>query len=137
MIQEEMRQIDRVERVPERMDPVMEVINNPAIVLTPTQTKAINDPKKVMAPNGSIVATKSVIPSPFRPGVSISPRSSMVTSFPFIKQKRTRRKTKMDKTMSRCLKEANSKLRLKNGRLRKGKTMSDVMKMAHRLCKRS
>ena len=42
----------------------------------------------------------------------------------------------MDKTMSRCLKEANAKYRKKNGQLKKGKTMSDVMRLAHRLCKK-
>lgn len=35
--------------------------------------------------------------------------------------------------MSRALKEANRRLRTKSGRLRKGKTQADVMRLAQRL----
>ena len=41
------------------------------------------------------------------------------------------------KNLSAALKEANSKLRKKNGDLKKGKTQADVMKMAHRLVKKN
>ena len=51
-------------------------------------------------------------------------------------QKRARKKTKTDKNMSRALAEANSRLRTKKGKLRKGKTQADVMKLAHRLRKK-
>lgn len=37
------------------------------------------------------------------------------------------------KNLSKALREANSKLRLKNGQLRKGKTQADVMKLAQKL----
>jgi hypothetical protein len=40
------------------------------------------------------------------------------------------------KNLSQCFRQANAKLRLKNGQLRKGKTQSDVAKMAHRLLKK-
>ncbi len=129
-MERESRPIDRPERV---IDPIMEVINSPSIVLTPTEKKAINDPGTVMTPARRLVKAKS----PSGRQVIRSSGQFGALSIPNFPTKRTRKKTKMDKTMSRCLKEANSKLRLKNGRLRKGKTMSDVMKMAHRLCKRS
>lgn len=48
------------------------------------------------------------------------------------KPKRRKRNPKLKK----ALQEANRKLRLKNGKLRKGKTQGDVMKMAHRLMKK-
>lgn len=51
-------------------------------------------------------------------------------------QKRSRKKTKTDKNMSKALREANSRLRTKNGRLRRGKTQADVMRLAHRLRKK-
>ena len=38
--------------------------------------------------------------------------------------------------MSKALEEANSRLRKKNGKLRKGKTQSDVMRLAQRLAKK-
>ncbi|AXH79293.1 MAG: hypothetical protein [Circular genetic element sp.] len=132
-IERDSRPVDRPDRPSAILDPVMEVINSPSIVLTPAEKKAINDPKVIMTPSRRLVKAKSpsgrqVIRSSGQFG------SQMIPNLPM---KRTRKKTKMDKTMSRCLKEANSKLRLKNGRLRKGKTMSDVMKMAHRLCRKS
>jgi len=48
------------------------------------------------------------------------------------KPKRRKRNPKLKK----ALQEANRKLRLKNGKLRKGKTQGDIMKMAHRLMKK-
>jgi len=44
---------------------------------------------------------------------------------------------KSRKALSAALKEANSKLRKKNGDLKKGKTQGDVMRMAHRLVKKA
>lgn len=48
-------------------------------------------------------------------------------------EKRSRRKTNSDSKQSKALKMANKKLRLKNGKLKKGKTQSDVMKLAQKL----
>ena len=45
------------------------------------------------------------------------------------------RKRKKNKRLSKALELANGKLRKQNGELRKGKTQSDVMSMAHRLMK--
>lgn len=47
--------------------------------------------------------------------------------------KRTRKKTKTDKNMSKALAQANKELRKQNGELRKGKTQADVMRRAHRI----
>ena len=46
------------------------------------------------------------------------------------------RRRKKNPKLKKALQMANGKLRLKNGSLRKGKTQSDVMKMAHRLMKK-
>lgn len=40
------------------------------------------------------------------------------------------------KNLSRALKEANARLRKKNGQLKKGKTQADVMRLAQRLKKK-
>jgi hypothetical protein len=135
------REQERIERMIDQMrreldyemredDPVMRVINDPTITMTPEQKKAINNPRKMMNSQRRLVSagTSSILPvsagrGPLYPNI--------------VRGKRTRKKTKMDKTMSKCLKEANLKLRKKNGQLRKGKTMADVMKLAHRLCKKS
>lgn len=137
MMIEAMREMDRQQRPLERADRIAPIVNDPTIVLTPADVKAINDPKIVMEPGGTLVKrSKPTKRNPTGRQVIRSSRQFMNRGIP-LPGKRTRRKTKMDKTMSRCLKEANRKMRTKSGRLRKGKTMSDVMKLAHRLCKRS
>lgn len=50
--------------------------------------------------------------------------------------KRTRRKTKTDKNMSKALRLANERFRKNNGQLRKGATQSKIMKYAHRLLRK-
>jgi hypothetical protein len=110
---------------------IAEVINNPDIKMTKSQKEAVNDKKKVMNRNGRIVKAQSG-----RDAIRSSGQFRN-TGIPLPPVKRTRRKTKMDKTMSTCLKIANKRMRKKNGQLRKGKTMRDVMKLAHRLCKKS
>ena len=133
MMDEELRQMDR-ERRP---NPIMEVINDPNIQLSAPELRAINDPSKMMNGNREIVRARSMSPSGLDVIRSSGQFRNLVGSLPLAKPKRTRRKSKMDKTMSMCLKEANKRMRKKNGQLRKGKTMRDVMKLAHRLCKKS
>ena len=43
------------------------------------------------------------------------------------------RKRKKDPKMKKALTQANQKLRNKNGSIKKGKSQSDIMKLAHRL----
>lgn len=47
-----------------------------------------------------------------------------------------KRKSKKNPKLKRALTEANRRMRLKSGALRKGKTQADVMKMAHKLMKK-
>lgn len=51
------------------------------------------------------------------------------------KRKRSRSARAADKELSRAFKEANRRMRTKSGKLRKGKTQSDVAKLAHKLRK--
>jgi len=62
-------------------------------------------------------------------------RQNIVPNFSIL-NRRTRKKTKTDKNMSKALAEANSRLRTKKGKLRKGKTQADVMRLAHRIRKK-
>jgi hypothetical protein len=50
-------------------------------------------------------------------------------------KKRSRSAKASDKLLSKAFKMANSKLRLKNGSLKSGKTQADVAKMAQKLRK--
>jgi hypothetical protein len=47
-----------------------------------------------------------------------------------------KRKGKKNPKLKRALVEANRRMRLKSGKLRKGKTQADVMRLAHRLLKK-
>jgi len=51
-------------------------------------------------------------------------------------KKRSRSARASDKKLSEAFKMANSKLRLKNGQLRSGKTQTDVARMAQKLRKK-
>lgn len=127
MIDDARRELDRDMR---GEDPILRVVNDPTIVLSAKEKAAINNPKIVMTPDRRLVKAGSAAAAS-----TIGGRSPLYP--PITPTKRTRKKTKMDKTMSRCLKQANKQMRKKNGQLRKGKTMADVMRLAHRLCKRS
>ena len=50
--------------------------------------------------------------------------------------KRTRKKTKTDRNMSKALRLANERFRKKNGSLRKGATQTKIMKYAHKLLRK-
>jgi multidrug resistance efflux pump len=47
-----------------------------------------------------------------------------------------KRRSKKNPKLKRALTEANRRMRLKNGALRKGKTQADVMRLAHKLMKK-
>ena len=53
-----------------------------------------------------------------------------------LEAKTPKKRRKRNPQLRKALQEANRKLRLKNGKLRKGKTQSDIMKMAHKLMKK-
>jgi hypothetical protein len=53
-----------------------------------------------------------------------------------VKKKRSRSARASDKKLSKAFKEANSRYRLKNGSLRKGRTQADIAKLAHKLKKK-
>lgn len=53
-----------------------------------------------------------------------------------MKRKRSRSARASDKKLSKAFKEANKRMRTKSGKLRKGKTQSDVARLAQRLRKK-
>lgn len=107
---------------------LVDIINDPDIEMTKDMRIQKKDPQRGELPLMSARNRRrsgSAFASQFRFD-KIQPRTT----------KRTRKKTSTDKKMSKALKQANAKLRNKNGKLKKGKTMKDVMKMAHRLRKK-
>lgn len=115
------------------------MVNDIELVVTPEMVEIINNPDIEMTRDMRIQRRERV-PSarPTQSGLGTGQFSSQFasTGIPLSPGKRTRKKTSTDKKMSRALKQANAKLRNKNGKLKKGKTMRDVMKMAHRLRKK-
>jgi len=96
----------------------------------------INDPETSMSRNGSITRGTKRAYKTGRQVIRDSKQFSMQGFDLPTSPRRTRKKSKNDSKLSRAFKEANKRLRLKNGSLRKGKTQADVAKMAHRLRKK-
>ena len=114
---------------------VQTMINDPSFKLSQEMVDLINDDDRVVLSDGqsNLIETSAArfprsISRPFD-------RASLVSRIP-VSNKRTRKKTKTDKSMSKALREANARLRTKKGLLRKGKTQADVMRLAHKLRKK-
>ena len=111
-------------------DQVMEaMVNEPSFKLSADQVDLINnDDRMVARVNGEMVEVPAAM---VRRTIARGP--GQFDRSRILPRSRTRKKTKTDKNMSKALREANNRLRTKNGKLRKGKTQADVMKLAHRL----
>tara|TARA_B100001564_G_C20634713_1_gene669115 strand:+ start:842 stop:1366 length:525 start_codon:yes stop_codon:yes gene_type:complete len=110
-----------------------EVINNDNIKIDNDLQKIVNDARMVMDERGTI---RKLDKRAMENGRSRIRRSGQFSRQNLLPSKRTRKKTKTDKNMSKALREANAKFRKKNGQLRKGKTMRDVMRYAHKCCRK-
>lgn len=107
---------------------MMAMVNDPEFVLDSDAIDLINNPDRMLAQIGPTMAEvngRDVIrrSGQFRRD-ALLPRSST---------KRSRKKTKTDKNMSKALAMANSQLRKKSGQLRSGVTQADIMRRAHRI----
>mgnify|MGYP001604669889 CR=1 FL=1 len=135
-LEDETTTTERIEGVTEAFEIL---VNDPNIKMGVEELNMINDSNVEIANTD-----KGRIPIKF--GRNSVGRSEIRRSGQFSRQnllprlpaatKRARKKTKTDKNMSKALREANSRLRTKNGKLRKGKTQGDVMRLAHRLRKK-
>lgn len=126
-------------------DPIEQIVNDPSIKMTPELMKVINDDSVVMV-DGQL-ARAADLPVPTSP--AIGGRDFIRSSGQFRRdlilpdldpnlpeKKRTRKKTKTDKNMSKALRMANERFRTKKGKLRKGATQAQIMRYAHKLLKR-
>lgn len=53
-----------------------------------------------------------------------------------LSQEKPKKRSKKNPKLKRALTEANRRMRLKSGKLRKGKKQADVMRLAHKLMKK-
>lgn len=119
-----------------REEAVRRVVNDPDIVIDPVLLEIINDPETTMDRN-MVVRRTSMRPMTGRQTIRRSGQfANLALGVDLPGKKKTRKKTKTDKNMSKALREANARLRTKKGMLRKGKTQADVMRLAHRLRKK-
>jgi len=100
-------------------DAMQSMVNDPSFKLSADAVDLINNDSRMVANTGFGLVE---VPGQFD-------RSRILP------RKRTRKKTKTDKNMSKALEEANRRLRTQKGKLRKGKTQADIMRLAHRLRK--
>ena len=107
---------------------MMAMVNDPEFVLDAAAVDLINNPERMLVSNGQRMMEIN--------GRDVIRRSGQFRRdmlLPRTNQKRTRRKTKTDKSMSKALAQANKELRKKNGQLRRGVTQADIMRRAHRI----
>ena len=118
-----------------RLDAMLTLVNDDDITLSAEEVAVVNDKDLRMMSNGEVV--KRTAPGA-RDIIRKSRQFSRQNLLPLFsaKAKRTRKKTKTDKNMSKALRLANDKFRTAKGKLRKGATQSQIMKYAHKLLKR-
>lgn len=117
-------------------DTVQTMVNAPEFKMTKELMDLINDDERILLSDGVNMIESSRFPSSVRRQFD---RANLLMRTPLssnLSSKRTRKKTKTDKNMSKALREANEKLRTSKGKLRKGKTQADIMRLAHRIRKR-
>lgn len=101
---------------------------------------AINAAEALAISNVQLIRElKKILPKPFNQltDVAIQTQTQGIQAVAGAERAVVRKVSKKARTsrknLSKALREANSKLRLKNGKLRKGKTQQDVMRLAQKL----
>ena len=101
---------------------------------------AINAAEALAISNVQLIRElKKILPKPFNQltDVAIQTQTQGIQAVASAERAVVRKVSKKARTsrknLSKALREANSKLRLKNGKLRKGKTQQDVMRLAQKL----
>ena len=125
IIADELIDVDPLNRLSEGNGAIRTIaaaVNNPSIRMDSQLMDVINDPSIVMANNGELLRRDT----------------NQFSQFQELRQAplRSRKKRKKNPKLSEAFKQANMKLRTKNGKLRKGKTQGDVARLAQRLLKR-
>ena len=110
-------------------DLTMAMVNDPNFKLSQEFVDLVNDEERMLLSDGvNMMQTNRFSPA-IRGQFN---RASLLSRIP-TNGKRTRKKTKTDKTMSKALAQANKELRKKNGQYRSGVTQADIMRRAHRI----
>ena len=149
MERREQQQLDAMRRAQEReqqrrddmqrreelasMQRMADVVNDPSITVDADMVKAINDPNMVMTERGEIARITQ------RRGLGTGAFAAqfnrgMGFDLPQTKTRKTKRRK--NPKLAAAFREANARYRTKSGKLRKGRSQSDIARLAHRLLKR-
>ena len=135
-LEDETSTADRIDAATEAFQTL---VNDPNIKMGAEELNMINDDGvEIIEENGGRIPIRFADKLSGRDVIRRSKQFSRQNLIPNLRgtSRRGRKKTKTDRNMSKALAEANKKLRTKAGKLRKGKTQGDVMKLAHRLRKK-
>lgn len=118
-----------------RLDAMLTLVNDDDITLSSEEVAVVNDKSLRMMPNGEVVTRRSPSAREVIRRSGQFSRQNLLPNLPS-SPKRSRKKTKTDKNMSKALRRANEKFRTAKGKLRKGATQAQIMKFAHKLLKK-
>ena len=104
------------------IETIAAAVNDPSITMDQPLMDIINDPSVVMANNGELLRRDTNQFSQFQE----------LRQLPLVSKKKRKKNPKL----SEAFKQANMRLRTKNGKLRKGKTQADVARLAQKILKR-
>ena len=110
-----------------------EVVNDPLVSVDSEMMKAINDPDIVMTDKGEVARVQR------RTGLgsgSFAGQFNRGMGFDLPQTKTRKRKKRKNPKLAAAVREANRRYRTKSGKLRKGRSQSDIARLAHRLLKR-
>jgi hypothetical protein len=119
------------------------LVNDDDIQLSAEEVAVVNDKSLRMMPDGEVVTRRAPSARDVIRRSGQFSRQNLLPNFTgpgpkfgLAGPKRTRKKTKTDKNMSKALRLANEKFRTAKGKLRKGASQAQIMKYAHKLLKR-
>ena len=118
-----------------RLDAMLTLVNDDDITLSAEEVAVVNDKDMRMMPDGEVVRRAEPSARDIIRRSGQFDRASLLSRIS-IPGKRTRKKTKTDKNMSKALRLANDKFRTAKGKLRKGASQAQIMKYAHKLLKK-
>ena len=117
------------------LDAMLTLVNDDDISLSSEEVAVVNDKSLRMMPNGEVVTRRAPGARDIIRRSGQFSRANILPNFEASK-KRSRKKTKTDKNMSKALRLANEKFRTAKGKLRKGASQAQIMKYAHKLLKK-
>lgn len=118
-----------------RLDAMLTLVNDDDITLSSEEVAVVNDKDMRMMPDGEVVRRAEPSARDIIRRSRQFDRASLISRIS-IPPKRTRKKTKTDRNMSKALRQANERFRTAKGKLRKGATQAQIMKFAHKLLKK-